>query len=197
MDRSLTVAAANVESMLRQILAATQAVFVQVDELLGLSHYVPYLLPIALARTLHEAASNFVLVTEGALTALVESRFRLRDWIAWMRATGASIKARGTAPASAQRENAKKRRMDDATLQRVLSYLQADPPQEATSLSARIMGLTACQYWEGFLDEMVALPSSPVGGDPHMMPTLSRAYLSVRWSGRTIEQHKLVSCAHS
>jgi hypothetical protein len=186
MDRSLTVAVANVESLLRQVLAATQAIFVQVDELLGLSHYLPHLLPTALARAVHDAASEFVMVTEGALTALVESRFRLRDWIAWMRSTGASIKARGTAPASAQRENAKKRRMDDATLQRVLSYLQADPPLEAKSLSARIMGLT-CHFWEGEVDGLVALPPSNTRGDSHMVPTLSHAYCRVSWSGTAVE----------
>ncbi len=158
MDRSLTVAVANVESLLRQFLAACQALLIQVDALLGIAQATstPRLLPIHLVATLHANAQRLVLATEAALTALIESRFRLRDWIAWMRATGSAIKARGTDLSSALRDNAKKRRISDATLHRVLGYLQeaqsaavvgATTDPSATGLSDSIMGLTAARYW--------------------------------------------------
>lgn len=166
MDRSLTVAIANVESSLRQILAACQAILVQVDVLAGISHATstPGLLPTPLVTPLHQAAQRLVISAEACVTALVASRFRIRDWVAWMRATGSAIKARGTAPKSAQRENAKKRRLKDSTLQRVLEYLRETsttfvqnekeggekdiPSKKTDSLSARIMGLQAGWYWD-------------------------------------------------
>ena len=155
MDRSLTVAMANVESLLRQILAASQALLVQADALVGAATFSSNMVPSILVTDLHQAAQGLVMTTEGCLTVLIENRFRLRDWIAWMRATGSAIKARGTAPQSAQRENALKRRMTDATLQRVLRYLtepQCENDNKHDSLSSRIMGLAASSYWDANRD---------------------------------------------
>ena len=150
MDRSLTVAMANVESLLRQILAACQALLIEADTLVGVVTFSSKMVPPNLVTDLHQAAQGLVMTTEACLTVLIESRFRLRDWIAWMRATGSAIKARGTAPNSPQRENARKRRMTDATLQRVLQYLtepRDDDDNDDVSLSARIMGMSASRYW--------------------------------------------------
>ena len=155
MDRSLTVAIANVESMVRQILAASQALMVQVDALLGISHATtPSLLPTSAVETLHDHAAHFVVSVEACWTDLVSSRFRLRDWVAWMRATGSAIKARGTAANSAQRDNAQKRRLSDATQQRILEYLRQAMVQNDKDAGSNVcpsdwaMGLTASRYWD-------------------------------------------------
>ena len=155
MDRSLTVAMANVESLLRQILAACQALLVQADALVGVTTFSSKMVPANLVTDLHQAAQGLVMTTEACLTVLIENRFRLRDWIAWMRATGSAIKARGTALQSGQRENARKRRMTDATLQRVLQYLTVpryDDDNNDDPVSARIMGLSASWYWDANRD---------------------------------------------
>jgi hypothetical protein len=162
MDRSLTVAIANVESLLRQFLAACQALFVQTDALLGLvqASSTPQLMPTYLVLLMHQSVQRLVLSTEACLSDLVETRLRLKDWVAWMRAMGSTIKARGTDANSALRENAKKRRISDATLQRILKYLQealetseaksddkTDPKESSGNISDRVMGLKASQFW--------------------------------------------------
>lgn len=161
MDRSLTVAIANVESLLRQFRAACQALFVQTDALLGLvqASSTPQLMPTYLVILMHQSVQRLVLSTEACLSAMVETRLRLKDWVAWMRAMGSAVKARGTDANSAVRENAKKRRISDATLQRILKYLQeametADADENdktenesSVNISDRVMGLNASQFW--------------------------------------------------
>lgn len=184
MDRSLTVAMANVESLLRQVLAATQALFVETDALMGLSHgtTTPNLLPTKAVTRLHFLAQALVLSAQACLTTLVESRFRIGDWIAWMRATGSNIKARGTAPNSAQRDNAKKRRMTDAALQRVLECLTQQ--QEAflplkldanTTWSSHIMGLKANQYWDANRERVSFSAGNEVATLPHALEQMAQA----------------------
>ena len=186
MDRSLTVAMANVESSLRQILAACQALFCQADALLGVARASTStrLLPTTLALDLHQAAQNLVISAEASLTALVASRFCLRDWIAWMRATGSAIKARGTAPQSAQRENAKKRRMTDATLQRILEYLEQTQQQELKGetdtnacVSARVMGLSANRFWD--TKRETVFDQESVCTLPHALQLTAKAFHAV------------------
>lgn len=130
MDRSLTVAIANVESLLRKTIAAALALALETDELRGLARSSNELIPNQEAAELQVACQTLLIAMESALTSLVDARFRFRDWIAWLRATGSQIKARGTASNSVQRENAKKRRVPDDTIRRILRYLMDDNTNE-------------------------------------------------------------------
>jgi hypothetical protein len=79
-----------------------------------------------------QQAEGLLLTVERTLVQLLEARIRLRDWVAWLRAVGAQIKARGTAPQSARHENARKRRVPDAVVQRLLRYLSESSGDEAS-----------------------------------------------------------------
>ena len=122
MEASLTVAVANVEVQVRQnLLSPAQALLYQVSS--------SQLLNCQLVSTTdlqrwQSYCEILLQSTQMALTALIEARFRMRDYVAWLRSTSAQIKARGTAPNSARRENAKKRRVPDRVVQRMLTYLQ-------------------------------------------------------------------------
>ncbi|KAL7562659.1 hypothetical protein ACA910_006350 [Epithemia clementina (nom. ined.)] len=171
MERSLTVAIANVESLLRKAIAAAQALTLESDELRGLALSSHELIPSLQAAELQEHCQTLLIVMESALTSLIDARFRFRDWIAWLRATGSQIKARGTASNSVQRENAKKRRVPDDTIRRILRYLQEDfDSQNLRSSSGKalvndsspsedLLGIDVCQHWSTKL--RLLRPTSP------------------------------------
>lgn len=153
LERSLTVAISNVESALRKTIAAAQALSLESDELRGLARASDELIPSIHAKQVQEQCQTLLVVMESALTCLVDARFRLRDWIAWLRSTGAQIKARGTAPNSVQRENAKKRRVPDETVRRILSFLQDDHAPEGSkaipvSTSEALLGINFSRHWD-------------------------------------------------
>jgi hypothetical protein len=127
LERSLQVAVASVETKLRKgLVSPAQALVVQAGDLHGLARYVSSLLAPSAAQRLQECAEILLISVETALSELIEARFRLRDFVGWLRSTAAQIKARGTAANSVQRENAKKRRVPEAVVQRMLRYLQTD-----------------------------------------------------------------------
>ena len=62
------------------------------------------------ANQLFGAIQELHLCVEACLADIIEARCRLRDLLGWIRSTSSQVKARGTAPDSALREHARKRR---------------------------------------------------------------------------------------
>ena len=146
MDRTLQGGMANVEILLqRELLAPAQAIAYEVAQLHGLaltlppqdslSSSPPRLVSSNATGQLLAAAHELLRHVETAQQSLVEARVRLTDWIAWLRSVGATIKARGTAPQSVQRQHATQRRVSDAVTDRMLQYLLSSPPaSESTTV---------------------------------------------------------------
>ena len=143
MERSLQAAIANVETTARSfLLGPARALAFSAGELLGLARYhaSSSLLSEQAAQRTHDCCAVLLTTVEYTLTQLVEARFRLRDFVAWLRSTGSEVKARGTAPNSAQRDNARKRRVPQATTERILKYLQ-DETHSSTSITETLLGI--------------------------------------------------------
>jgi hypothetical protein len=141
MERSLQSAVANVETTARSfLLGPARALTFHASELLGLARYAPFLLSEEAAQKTLDSCAILLTTVEYAVTQLVEGRFRLRDFVAWLRSTGSETKARGTAINSAQRENAKKRRVPQALVERVLKYLQTETFQ-SSSITETMLGI--------------------------------------------------------
>ena len=142
LERSLQAAVASVETKLvKGLVSPAQALVVQSGDLHGLARFAPDLLSVAAAQRFQECAELTMASISTAHTELIQARFRLRDFLSWLRSTAAQIKARGTAPNSVQRENAKKRRVPEAVVQRMLGYLQAPSAGVTESITERILGL--------------------------------------------------------
>jgi Anaphase-promoting complex, cyclosome, subunit 4/Anaphase-promoting complex subunit 4 WD40 domain len=125
MGQTLSSAVANVESNVRkQLVAPATALVHEIDQLYGLSAHRPDLLLTDDTLELLHSAQQLFLIAESTLTNLIAARSRLLDFVAWLRYIGANIKARGTALNSVQRENAKKRRVSESVVRKLLLYLQ-------------------------------------------------------------------------
>ena len=153
MERSLHGALANVESQVRKgLLSPTQALCYEVQELAGhvQFHYLagqgeP---PVALQELMHASHQLWISV-QTMLLSIVQARLQIRDLCGWLRSAGSQIKARGTASNSVQRENAKKRRVPQAVIERLLSSLSTaplpmDPKQQqpGVSLSEHLLNIS-------------------------------------------------------
>lgn len=161
MERSLQGAIANVETTARSfLLGPARALAFHAGELLGLARYESNLLSEEAAQNAHDCSAVLLTTVEYTLMQIVEARFRLRDFVAWLRCAGAEIKARGTAENSAQRENAKKRRVPQATVDRILKYLQTETYQ-STSWTERLLGIPLTELLHGGLKFVYSRPDSP------------------------------------
>jgi hypothetical protein len=173
LERSLQVAVASVETKLRKgLVSPAQALVVQAGDLHGLARYASFLLKPAAAQRFQECAEILLISIETAVTELIEARFRLRDFLGWLRSTAAQIKARGTAANSVQRENAQKRRVPEAVVQRMLRYLQTDNNSSETtgastssngsvSLTETLLGLNFSSLLEDTPNVVRSRPCSP------------------------------------
>jgi len=150
MERSLQAAIANVETTAKSfLLGPARALAFHAGELLSIARYANSLLSEETARTTHDCCAILLTAVEHTLAHLLEARFRLRDFVAWLRSTGSEVKARGTAPNSTQRENARKRRVPQVTVERILKYLQTENHQ-STSIAETLLGIpvtvSACNF---------------------------------------------------
>ena len=150
MERSLLASMANVESTaIRCLLRPTQALGWQIQELGGL---VQFFYNISdddddeddgnetvtttnddkslLVQELTDAAEELWISVENVMTFIVAGRMLVRDFCGWLRHAGSQVKARGTAPNSVQRENAKKRRIAQAVLERLVTVLNKSGQRE-------------------------------------------------------------------
>jgi hypothetical protein len=191
MERSLSVSVANVEVQFRrQVLKPAQALVYQASHLHGLARHIVQqqehtddcLLSASDARRFQAICEILLMSAETTVTTLVDARFRLRDLIDWLRSTGAQIKARGTAPQSARRDHAKKRRVPNAVVQRMLRYLQKDNSAGSTSTTEDILDLQFIQFLEeepAFVEisRQSDLPTSPhsvLSSQPCDTPKISK-----------------------
>jgi len=160
MERSLHGALANVESQARKgILSPMQALCRQVHELSGHMRYhsPDDTAPDDLIRT-----SSFLWISvHGLLFSIVEGRCLVRDFCAWLRSAGSQVKARGTAPNSVQRENAKKRRVTEAILQDLLSRLNTEPmdTNRVSSITEHLLKINTSFFLED-TEEEIPLPNA-------------------------------------
>ncbi|CAB9499003.1 expressed unknown protein [Seminavis robusta] len=159
MERSLQAAIANVETTARSfLLGPSRALAFHAGELLGLARFAPSLLSPEAAKRNLDLCGVLLTTAEFTMTKIVEARFRLRDFIAWLRAKGSEVKAKGTAPNSAQSENAKKRRVPQATVEKMLSYLRSENYQ-SSSVVERLLGIPLTELLQ---DEAKFVYSCPV-----------------------------------
>jgi hypothetical protein len=94
------------------------------------------------SHSLQQASHVLVLAMEDLVQQIIEARFRLRDLVSWLRSAGSQIKARGTAPNSAQRDNAKKRRVGQAVVKRMADYLARPCPGKGDSITESLIGIS-------------------------------------------------------
>jgi phenylpyruvate tautomerase PptA (4-oxalocrotonate tautomerase family) len=186
MERSLLASMANVESTaIRCLLRPTQALGWQIQELGGL---VQFFYNISdeddedddddnetvtstndsrsnddkrlLVQELTDATEELWISVENVMTFIVAGRMLVRDFCGWLRHAGSQVKARGTAPNSVQRENAKKRRIAQAVLERLVTVLnksgqrelffeRKDEKQQQIGLSETLMNLKVTVSIEG------------------------------------------------
>ena len=136
MERSLVASMANAESTaIRCLLRPTQALGWQIQELSGLVRFFSEIdgeeTPDSsdlenksqMVQELTDATEELWISVENVMTSIVAGRMLVRDFIGWLRHAGSQVKARGTAPNSVQRENAKKRRITQAVLERLVAVL--------------------------------------------------------------------------
>jgi predicted component of type VI protein secretion system len=141
MERSLHGSLANVESQARKgLLSPMQALCFQIQELAGLVQFHGTGNSASL-QALVDASHLLWIGVEGLLTAIITSRFRVRDLCGWLRSAGSQIKARGTAANSVQRENAKKRRVPEVVLERLLAVLNTLHMEKGACLSEHLLDM--------------------------------------------------------
>ena len=154
MERSLLASMGNVESTaIGCLLRPTQALGWQIQELGGLVQFFDTTYDdnadivggeetisskSQLVQELIEASQQMWISTESVITSIVSGRMLVRDFCGWLRHAGSQVKARGTAPNSVQRENAKKRRVSQAILERLVTVLNKS--QKDSLLSSSTMG---------------------------------------------------------
>lgn len=132
LERSLHSAVANVETLARRgLLSPARSLAFETGNLqCDMLHD---------STDLQQASHVLVLAVEDVVSRIVEARFRLRDLVSWLRSAGSQNKARGTAPKSAHRENAKKRRVSQAVMERMASYFE-----EGCHRSNEFSSITEC-----------------------------------------------------
>lgn len=169
MEQSLSGAVQNVETQFRKSLwSPAQALLFQANEIVALAmtttvHKSNTMLSVELAKQVQEWSARLYMVVEMAMTELVDARFRLRDFVAWLRSVGSQIKANGTALNSVQRQNAKKRRVPDVVVERMLKYLQTEQVQ-AHGVTEVVLGLRFSSLLND-TDDLQSISVSPIEHD--------------------------------
>ena len=142
MERTLNQSISNVETTaIVDILRPSQALGWQVQELACLVRYFssncddeddgrdfaadpsPSLSKDLLLSNLIGGSESLWIVAEHIQTSIVNARLAIRDFCGWLRHASSQVKARGTAQNSVQRENARKRRVSQAVLERIVSSM--------------------------------------------------------------------------
>eukprot|EP00934_Nitzschia_sp_Nitz4_P002818 Nitzschia sp. Nitz4//scaffold85_size83877//58734//64309//NITZ4_005237-RA/size83877-processed-gene-0.128-mRNA-1//1//CDS//3329559161//2808//frame0 len=173
MNRGLRGALANVEKMARKgLLSPTQALSWHVHELAGqIQLYQVHGSEESLVlQQLVDSCHRLWMSVEALLIAMVDARFRVRDFGDWLRNVGSQVKARGTASDSVQRENAKNRRVSQAVLEQLLKSLNVSakaPSGPASSEHLLSLSVMDPKQW-------VSLSSSTTGARPGSPSSVSQ-----------------------
>ncbi|CAJ1968858.1 unnamed protein product [Cylindrotheca closterium] len=148
MIRTLYGALGNVESQTRRsLLSPVQALVYQIQELSG---FVKFYRKTTTTdsnsigvQDLVDRSYSLLISVELLMKSIIESRYRVRDFCGYLRHAGSEIKARGTAPQSVQRENAKKRRVPQAVIERLLAVMntKVDISLQDESLTEQILSI--------------------------------------------------------
>jgi len=131
MERSLQSSTVDLEGVVRsKMLAPIRALVYDAMELRGIAtaekkygKMKESILQQKTCQKLCEAAQVLWVVIEHCASHVVEIRFRLSDLVRWMRGTASQVRARGTD--SVQRKNARKRRVEEGAVRRVVEFLSA------------------------------------------------------------------------
>jgi hypothetical protein len=83
----------------------------------------PFMMDSKVSMQLNELSKALLVSTELCVSHMVEIRFRLNNLMKWIRGTASQVKAKGTSSDSVQKENARKRRVPDRILQKIISML--------------------------------------------------------------------------
>jgi Anaphase-promoting complex, cyclosome, subunit 4/Anaphase-promoting complex subunit 4 WD40 domain len=174
MERSLQVAMAHVETLVRRNMVSPALALVwEAQELQSLALHAPFLFSL---HSLGQNAQDLLVAAEAALLELVDARSRLKDFVAWLQGTAARIKARGTARTSVQQDQARKRRVPQAVVERVLQYFQPSNDVEkksgpaSASLTERVLNISFSKILDETsnlmpLESSRRMPLSDVGGN--------------------------------
>ena len=126
MEKSLHNGLAGVETVARAaLLGPARALVFDANELCGLDDQL-----LVNTRELSNKTRILLFSIEYLLSQIIEARFRLRDFVAWIRSAASAVKAKGTSSDSVQSENARKRRVSQELVHRVSDYFQEQPFQE-------------------------------------------------------------------
>ena len=184
MIRTLEGSLANVESQARKSLQSpTQALCFQIQELSGFIQFHRNHEDDQSTKALQELvdASQYLWVSvEALLKYIVESRFKVRAFCGYLRHAGSQIKAKGTASKSVQRENAKKRRVSQAVLEQLLSFLNTKPRiDKQGSLTEHLLSIHVLDILKDIprqpKEDRPSSPSSVVGFSESDMPRVGVA----------------------
>ncbi|GFH52388.1 hypothetical protein CTEN210_08864 [Chaetoceros tenuissimus] len=156
MFRTLETNVAGVESLLRKkVLAPIRSLVFDAGELNGIVKVMnaerrfetgksiasniglPALMDSETSARLCEASEILFIISEQCITQMVEIRHRLECMTKWIRGTASQVKARGTALDSAQRENAKKRRVNEHIIRSVADFLSVPLKSTPEELSKK------------------------------------------------------------
>eukprot|EP00536_Pseudo-nitzschia_multiseries_P008418 jgi/Psemu1/257216/estExt_Genewise1Plus.C_2130041 len=187
MERSLLASMANVESTaIRSLLRPTQALGWQIQELGGLVQFFDIAScndseiddesnaddirndKCQLLQELAEGSEKLWVSVENVMTSIVTGRMLVRDFCGWLRHAGSQVKARGTAPNSVQRENAKKRRISQAVLERLVTILNNSSQKDLSvgndekhqiGLSESLLDLQVTEMLKGPINNFSTVPS--------------------------------------
>lgn len=138
-EKALHNALAGVETVARTILLApARSLVFDANELYGMDDQ---LLPDTCE--LAETARTLLFSVEYLVAQIVQARFRMRDFISWIRSAATAVKAKGTPPDSVQHETAKKRRVPQVVINRVSDYFHQDEScnsDDVSSATERVIG---------------------------------------------------------
>lgn len=138
MQKSLHNALAGVETMARSnLLSPVRSLLICVQELHGLDNEL-------LPETLRLSRCTKILLfsAEYLVSQILQNRLRIRDFVSWLRSASSTVKAQDTAPDSVQSENARKRRVPQALVERVADSFQKEDNAiiDAGTSTERIVG---------------------------------------------------------
>jgi hypothetical protein len=135
MEKALHSSVADVETLARKgLLSPAQSLVYDVQQLYGLDL-------ISDSRPVLAKAQDLLKSVQMLVSQMVEARCRLIDLVAWLRSAGSTMKAKGTAANSVQYENAKKRRVSQQVLQRIIQYFSLEVDSQHGSVTEHLIGL--------------------------------------------------------
>lgn len=176
LERSLTVATASVEVQVRQqVMQPAQALVLHASEWHGWARH-SMLIDDSSTAHLSKCCHVMFVTAQRLVQSVIHARLRLRDWVAWLRATSSHIKARGTA------RSPSKQRVPQAVVQRLLQYLLQQgsvDDSDAANTTEQVLDLHVLSSLSSDTPSV-----ETVGGKP--MPTLPYVLQKTKESAKAV-----------